>query len=216
MNPIRHPSNTRTLSAPEGWDQTGLPVEPLGITDQVLEGVPCVWSFWKPDRDELEALNAGENVVLSIVGRTMPPALLLVTASEKQSARMNRGTGEWEGGPADEDGSEPRDADPAGLTAAARDVMAERRRQVEKEGYSPAHDDEHSFGDLARAAAAYAVQSPLARELECPPPSWWPWDREDWKPTSRRCMLVKAGALILAELERIDRRAGDAREIVES
>lgn len=82
MNPIRHPSNTRVLAAPEGWDQGGLPVEPLGITDQVTNGVDCVWSFWRPDEKELAALNAGGYVVLSIAGRTMPPAAVLVGHDE--------------------------------------------------------------------------------------------------------------------------------------
>lgn len=81
MTPVSHPSNTRTLNAPAGWDQSGLPVNPLGITDQVVEGVPCVWSFWEPDAVELAALAAGGQVVLSIVGQNMPPALLLVTKS---------------------------------------------------------------------------------------------------------------------------------------
>lgn len=79
MNPIKHPSNTRELGAPKGWNEA-LPVEPLGITDQLISGVPCVWSFWTPDADELAAINAGNPVILSIVGTTMPPALLLVAA----------------------------------------------------------------------------------------------------------------------------------------
>lgn len=83
MKPVSHPSNTRTLQAPVGWDQSGLPVEPLGITDQYVEGVHCVWSFWRPDAEELAALNAGGHVVLSIVGRTMPPAALMVTVPEQ-------------------------------------------------------------------------------------------------------------------------------------
>lgn len=33
----------------------------------------------------------------------------------------------------------------------------------------------------------------------------WPWSRAWWKPASRRRCLIKAGALILAEIERIDR-----------
>lgn len=82
MKPVNHPSNTRTLQPPAGWDQGGLPVEPLGITDQWVEGILCVWSFWRPDAEELAALNAGGYVVLSIVGRTMPPAAVMVTVPE--------------------------------------------------------------------------------------------------------------------------------------
>lgn len=93
------------------------------------------------------------------------------------------------------------------LTQAARDVLAERQRQISAEGWTPEHDDEHDLGQLARAAAAYAAQSRCAEdaELSCEPTIYWPWHRKWWKPNSRRGMLVKAGALILAEMERMDR-----------
>lgn len=93
------------------------------------------------------------------------------------------------------------------LSQAARDVLAERQRQISAEGWTPEHDDEHDLGQLARAAACYSGQSRLAGnpELSCGPTSLWPWHYSCWKPNSRRGMLVKAGALILAEMERLDR-----------
>ncbi|VFS56088.1 hypothetical protein [Raoultella planticola] len=95
-------------------------------------------------------------------------------------------------------------------TAAAADVLAERKRQVTAEGWTPGHDDEYEHGELADAAGCYALSSEL---FDCAgePPRPWPWPDEWWKPTSRRRDLVKAGALILAEIERID-RAGSGRE----
>ena len=98
------------------------------------------------------------------------------------------------------------------LDAAARhpavlDVLAERVRQVEVEGCTPEHDDEHKDGQLASASASYAVAS-MRPEGFTVAPSLWPWDLKWWKPTfNRRRMLVKAGALILAEIERLDRDA---------
>ncbi len=106
-------------------------------------------------------------------------------------------------------------------TDAARDVLAERQRQTEKEGWTPEHDDEHEGGSLAKAAACYALHaagrdawSAQSYQAARPPtdgPSdegtLWPWDREWWKPKSPRRDLVRAGALILAEIERIDRAA---------
>lgn len=88
-------------------------------------------------------------------------------------------------------------------TAAARDVLAERRRQVEVEGWMPAHDDMYDEAELSRAAAAYTLQG----EHDFGPPPQWPWKREWWKPQGERRNLVKAGALILAEIERLDRAA---------
>lgn len=91
---------------------------------------------------------------------------------------------------------------------AARDIVAERVRQVVKEGWLPEHDDQHAGGELAKAAGCYAWIAGQSDELrlifDAPPPTW-PWDREWWKPTDRRRDLVKAGALILAEIERLDR-----------
>lgn len=95
-------------------------------------------------------------------------------------------------------------------TYAARDVLAERRRQVEAEGWSPDHDDEHDGGELAAAAGCYAHKAAgwnyySARDR-------WPWAMEWWKPSTPRRDLVKAGALILAEIERLDRAALSATQ----
>ncbi|MGT2505727.1 hypothetical protein [Cupriavidus basilensis] len=91
-------------------------------------------------------------------------------------------------------------------TAAARDVLAERSRQVEGEGWTPEHDDEHADGGLAKAAATYAMYG-SGTNADWLLSYWWPWDARWWKPMDQRRSLVKAGALILAEIERIDRAA---------
>ena len=78
------------------------------------------------------------------------------------------------------------------------DIVVERRRQVEVEGWTPEHDDAHSDGALAKAATCYSSVYPLA---SC----YWPGDLKWWKPKDRRSNLVKAGALIVAEIERLDR-----------
>ncbi|RYY67693.1 MAG: hypothetical protein EOO12_00105 [Chitinophagaceae bacterium] len=104
------------------------------------------------------------------------------------------------------------------LTAAAADVLAERARQVEVEGWSPVHDDTHTNGELARAAAAYAIHWTMNGMRTTFGDTIWPmsWGFEWFKPgalktgevqIARRRNLVKAGALILAEIERLDRAA---------
>jgi hypothetical protein len=80
---------------------------------------------------------------------------------------------------------------------AITEIAAERSRQVEVEGWTLEHDDAHDSGELADAAACYA----LGRKM----PSIWPWAEEWWKPSDRRRNLIKAGALIVAEIERLDR-----------
>jgi hypothetical protein len=98
----------------------------------------------------------------------------------------------------------------AELTAAARDVLAERRRQVQVEGWTPEHDDCYRDRDLAAAAACYATHAASRNGSVVHPPIIWPWNTNHWKPTTPRRDLVKAAALILAEIERLD-RAGASR-----
>ncbi|MCO6050889.1 hypothetical protein NGM99_13980 [Mesorhizobium sp. RP14(2022)] len=95
----------------------------------------------------------------------------------------------------------------AELEAAARDVLTERKRQVESEGWTPEHDDEHGNGQMASAAGVYALNAARLTDRNPPPLHLWPWSLDWWKPTDRRRDLVKAGALILAEIERLDRAA---------
>jgi hypothetical protein len=94
------------------------------------------------------------------------------------------------------------------VSQAATDVLAERRRQVEAEGWTPEHDDEHGHGQMARAAACYALSGscfPGDQTAAMLVDLAWPWPARWWKPTTSRRDLVKAGALILAAIERLDR-----------
>lgn len=90
-------------------------------------------------------------------------------------------------------------------TAAARDVLAERQRQISAEGWTPAHDDQYTTGDMASAAACYASQGRYHYPEPGKPGPNWPWAAKWWKPSTYRRNLEKAGALILAEIERLDR-----------
>lgn len=95
------------------------------------------------------------------------------------------------------------------VTAAASDVLAERKRQVTTEGWTPEHDDQHVNFEMAIAGGLYAISAVDSHhKLRNSAPSAWPWDRKWWKPDGPRRDLVKAGALILAEIERLDRAAG--------
>lgn len=92
------------------------------------------------------------------------------------------------------------------------DVQAERRRQVEAEGWTPEHDDEHSHGQMARASACYALagsSAPSDGTAALLVSLAWPWDEQWWKPSTARRDMVKACALGLAEIERLDRAAAN-------
>lgn len=106
-------------------------------------------------------------------------------------------------------------------------IAQERKRQIEAEGFTPTHDDEHEFGELALVAALYATPVRLFEQakdlsgdvyLRDPWPSDWftKWDKRRYageivNPAThtrqeRFNLLVKAGALIVAEMERIQRQ----------
>lgn len=109
-------------------------------------------------------------------------------------------------------------------------IAAERQRQIEVEGWTPEHDDEHDDGDLAMAAVCYAAPESIYRHGErqvqinssrgigdCYQYDFktvtdyhdpWPWDEEDDKRGKHDEMrrLVIAGALIVAEIDRLERK----------
>ena len=110
-------------------------------------------------------------------------------------------------------------AAPDALRVAVTDIAAERQRQVDVEGWSEAHDDEHDGYQMARAAGCYAFHASREDDdgdtgmfVSAAVHHGWPWDRAWWKPKSRRADLVRAGALIVAEIERLDRAALQAEQ----
>ena len=110
------------------------------------------------------------------------------------------------------------------MNAALQSVVAERARQKHVEGFDSERDDKYTEGQLAAAAASYAL---FAHRDHTPKDAprfrvvgedkgaigprhlhyyLWPWARGTFKTKGapRRCM-VKAAALLLAEIERLDR-----------
>ena len=94
-------------------------------------------------------------------------------------------------------------------------IAAERERQITEEGRTPAQDDAHKLGEMAGAAAIYALHAcgfvePQWLEGKLPNVTGkvriWPWAEYWWKPSKDTDEdLVKAGALIAAELDRRQR-----------
>lgn len=105
------------------------------------------------------------------------------------------------------------------MSKAIQDVIAERQRQIDAEGCTHEHDDTHSDRSLALAGVCYAqhyvgrawllededdvAERYAADEL----PDDWPmsWGEDAWKPKNPRRDLVRAAALLIAEIERLDR-----------
>jgi hypothetical protein len=91
-------------------------------------------------------------------------------------------------------------------------IHAERLRQISVEGWTPEHDDGHSRGEMMSAAVDYVAEckrilrdhEPLVDERGLP--FGWPWQKLWWKPSPDPIRnLVKAGALIAAEIDRLQR-----------
>jgi len=94
-------------------------------------------------------------------------------------------------------------------------IAAERKRQIEIEGWDQKHDAEHTGGELADAAACYAdaaasqARGAGIQEIECcyvgiDASPVWPWDEKWFKLADDPVRnLEKAGALIAAEIDRI-------------
>lgn len=89
-------------------------------------------------------------------------------------------------------------------------IARERQRQVEAEGWTPGHDDRHVDAELVRAAICYA-EAGSGFDLEISHtrdglPCLWPWEPSWWKPSGDLVRdLAKAGALIAAEIDRLQR-----------
>lgn len=79
-------------------------------------------------------------------------------------------------------------------------VEEERERQIRVKGWSAEHDDEHVNNELALAAICYAIPDTFSQ-------GYWPptWDLSWYKPTTRIRDLSKAAALLVAEIERLQR-----------
>ncbi|VGH91136.1 hypothetical protein [Klebsiella pneumoniae] len=85
-------------------------------------------------------------------------------------------------------------------TKAINDVIAERQRQLTVKGFSTEQDDTYVGFQLSAAAICYI--EPMEAE------NYWPadWYDDRFKPTDTRRNLIKAAALIIAEIERLDRQ----------
>ncbi|MEZ5768703.1 MAG: hypothetical protein R3D80_14335 [Paracoccaceae bacterium] len=107
-------------------------------------------------------------------------------------------------------------------------IAAERARQIAEEGWTPEHDDAYLLGELADAAACFAICAGVADDAlnlsveqidnlsfreGAVVRHYWPWHRKWWKPKTRRADLVRAGALIAAEIDRLDRLAASEGDL---
>lgn len=89
-------------------------------------------------------------------------------------------------------------------------IDAERVRQIQVKKFDAEHDAGYTKGQLAAAGAAYALVAEYQTRYKpsnvqaVAPPRAWPWPGAQWKPSNSRLdNLVRAGALIAAEIDRL-------------
>ena len=81
------------------------------------------------------------------------------------------------------------------MVSVIEEIKGERARQWIDEGWTADHDDKHDDNSLSIAAASYCLETSMI----------WPWELETFKLKDRRRNLIRAAALIVAEIERMDR-----------
>lgn len=90
------------------------------------------------------------------------------------------------------------------------DIADERTIQQSQKNHTTADDDKLVENELIRAGVAYAMSASRDSEGNRSAPTSlihdvWPWSKESYKEHDRRRSLVIAAALLVAEIERIDR-----------
>jgi hypothetical protein len=100
------------------------------------------------------------------------------------------------------------------LGTGVKAIADERERQLQVEGFSRDYDQQYREGELARAATAYVQLAAMDLQVGSrkhiasqEPPFFWPWAQEWWKPVDARRDLVRAGAMIAAQIDLIDGKA---------
>lgn len=99
------------------------------------------------------------------------------------------------------------------MRTGAQMIAEERARQIQKEGWTPAHDDMHVNGELREAGMTYAAACDDWSKGD--KGRFWPWGKTSFKPSDDPVRnLVKAGALYAAEIDRLlrIRAAGQEEE----
>jgi len=101
--------------------------------------------------------------------------------------------------------------DPSRTKSGVELIAEERQRQLHEEHRTTENDDLLVNGELALAGACYAEFSAAIDrdEQHRTQESYWPWHETWWKPTTPLRDLVKAGALIAAEIDRLQRAEPD-------
>jgi hypothetical protein len=79
MNSVEFHGVTRSLSAPDGWDDKAARCDSLFVRDGLIGTLRTMESVWRLTPEERFAIACGANISLLIVGQVHPPVALSIT-----------------------------------------------------------------------------------------------------------------------------------------
>ena len=81
MRPIHFPESNITFTKPEGMtdEECGAVSAYIGTSEN---GDSFINTVWMPNKEDIEAINAGRPIILSITGSGMPPVALFTCNEE--------------------------------------------------------------------------------------------------------------------------------------
>lgn len=91
------------------------------------------------------------------------------------------------------------------MKTGAQLIADERKRQIEKEGWTKEHDSQHNYLEFVKAAISYCIVNFSEEQAKEDSKAWWPWDEKWYKPKDNLKDLVRAGALIAAAIDRLQK-----------
>jgi len=90
-------------------------------------------------------------------------------------------------------------------------ITKERERQIVEEGWTEEHDAQHSYLEFVKAAISYCMANFDVDGAEDHCKAWWPWDLEWYKPKTKIRNLVRAGALIAAAIDKLQKEEEETK-----
>lgn len=80
MEFVHHPTNNHVFGPPIDYDHTIVPCGALPVTICMVDGRQEIQSYWRPNAEELAAINRGNPIVLVVLGQQHPVVSLAVEA----------------------------------------------------------------------------------------------------------------------------------------
>jgi hypothetical protein len=214
---VADPRDPREKCCPWIWSLDGTRHRPLTTLElAALQGYPLdqILQLELGGSDSVRREHIGNGVPVATaqaIASTMLGTLLLAAAGQTFALSVGADLGRPPHGARAVGGDAVTPSTAGDRMNGAQLIADERRRQVLVEGWSPEHDDGHADGELAAVAAGLALDGFARLDNPAFGGPWDPWHLIAKHRGNRIRQLVIAGALIAAEIDRLERQAGGPR-----